>query len=104
MNAETVPGDDPRPLETRELELRLHVLRAIALAQDRWQEVAAAVAGGEPLPLDGLTPDQEAAVMALQLRRLAPTQRARVRADIDAMESVLRRHRADDAGDAGDAG
>ncbi|WP_336726296.1 hypothetical protein [Cellulosimicrobium cellulans] len=84
-------GDDERGRsEIEVIEARLRALRAITFAQFRWREVAAAVAAGTPLP-DGLTPDQERAVLDLQLRRLSPQDRERVRAEIDALEAALRR-------------
>ena len=85
-------GDDEGARsEIEVIEARLRALRTIALAQSRWREVAAAVAAGTPLPVDGLTPDQERAVLDLQLRRLSPQDRERVRAEIDALEAALRR-------------
>ncbi|QJW34948.1 hypothetical protein [Cellulosimicrobium protaetiae] len=78
------------------IEAQLRALRTIALAQSRWREVAAAVAAGTPLPLDGLTPEQEETVRNLQLRRLSPQDRERVRAEIDALEAALRRLTSDD--------
>jgi hypothetical protein len=83
--------DEGARSEIEPIEVRLRALRAIALAQSRWREVAEAVAAGTPLPVDGLTPDQERAVLDLQLRRLSPRDRERVRAEIDALEAALRR-------------
>ncbi|WP_265520105.1 hypothetical protein [Oerskovia flava] len=71
------------------LEAQLRILRAIALAQSRWREVAAAIAAGDPLPLEGVTPDEETAVLNLQFRRLAPQERDALRARIDALEAAL---------------
>ncbi|MFE6234846.1 hypothetical protein [Cellulosimicrobium sp. NPDC057862] len=85
-------GDDEGARSEIELiEARLRALRATRLAQSRWREVAAAIAAGMPLPVDDLTPDQEETVGNLQLRRLSPQDRERVRAEIDALEAALRR-------------
>ena len=89
------PGD---PSDVQILEAQLGVMRAIALAQARWQEVAAALAADAPLPLEGLTPDQELAVRNLQLRRLSPQDRDLVRTKIEAVEAALRRRHDGDAG------
>lgn len=87
---------DPQPThdDVELLEAELRFLRLIALAQTRWREVTAAIASGEPLPLAGLTPEQESAVLNLQLRRLSPQECKRVRANIATVEAALRRLRA----------
>jgi hypothetical protein len=74
----------------REVAARLSVLQAIALAQARWREVIEAIETGVPLPFDGLTPEQEAVIMNIQFRRLAPGQRERVSAEIVEAERILR--------------
>lgn len=79
---------DPR--RVAQLEAQLHLVRAVARAQDRWPEVVAAIAEGAPLPLDDLTPAQTSTIMNLQLRRLSPGSRARVRAEVEGLESQLR--------------
>lgn len=84
----------PTHADVELLEAELRFLRVIALAETRWREVTAAIAAGEPLPLAGLTPEQERAVLNLQLRRLSPQEGERVRADIAAVEAALRRLRA----------
>ena len=88
-------GDrQPTHADVELLEAELRFLRVIALAQTRWREVTAAIASGEPLPLAGLTPEQESAVLNLQLRRLSPQEGERVRASIATVEAALRRLRA----------
>lgn len=88
-------GDrQPAHADVELLEAELGFLRVIALAQTRWREITAAIAAGDPLPLEDLTPDQEKAVLNLQLRRLSPQERERVRANIAAVEAALRRLRA----------
>jgi hypothetical protein len=86
-------GDSGAP-DPQALEAALGIYRAIAQAQSRWQEVAAAIAADAPLPLEDLTPDQERAVMNLELRHLTPQSRADVRYQIATLEAVLRGQRA----------
>lgn len=74
----------------REVEARLPVLQAIALAQARWREVIEAIETEAPLPFEGLTPEQEGVIMNLQFRRLAPAQRERISAEIVEAERILR--------------
>jgi hypothetical protein len=73
----------------QEIEDQLSVLRAIAIAQARWREIAEAIEG-TPLPIEGLTAEQEAAAVNLQLRRLAPQARERVAQEVAALERILR--------------
>lgn len=76
--------------DVAELEAALSAMRAIALAQSRWREVAAAIEASQPLPLDDLTPELEKVVASLQLRQLSPRSREQVREHIATMESTLR--------------